>query len=151
MSWPWDKHHKSKPLDPSLYSLAQRMAAEGLVPPDHPVWKQDERSEQRSYQLAAPEQLTQVKRVRVADPTDPVDDADESAPGTCTGCGARWHGLAIAHCPTCHMTFRSVSGFDKHRFNGTCRTAAEMRERGYEPNDDGHWRLPRPESTLPHP
>lgn len=150
MPQPWDKTHKSKPLDPSLYSLAQRMAAEGLVPPDHPVWKQDERSEQRAFsQRTTPESPTQVKRVKVTDPISPVEE-DSSAPGTCSGCGARWWGLAFAHCPTCHMTFRSVSGFDKHRFNGTCRTPGEMRERGYEPNEDGHWRQPRPKDTLPH-
>lgn len=78
-----------------------------------------------------------------------VEPADELYVGTCTHCDTKWQGESIAHCPTCHMTFRSVSGFDKHRFHGACRTPDEMRERGYEPNEDGHWRQPRPEDTLP--
>lgn len=68
--------------------------------------------------------------------------------GTCR-CGARWTGEAVCHCPTCHLTFKSVTGFDKHRLAGECRTADEMRACGYEPDANGHWRRPRPEDSLP--
>ena len=71
--------------------------------------------------------------------------------GACS-CGARWSGEAIAHCATCHLTFGSVSGFDDHRDrrgDGRCRKPDELRTRGLEPNDAGHWRRPRPPETLP--
>jgi hypothetical protein len=35
--------------------------------------------------------------------------------GQCANCGEEWTGLAVAHCPTCHRTFTTVSAFDKHR------------------------------------
>lgn len=47
---------------------------------------------------------------------------------------------AQAHCPTCHRTFGGVSGFDAHRFHGTCR---DPRPLGYEPIN-GIWRQPMP-------
>jgi hypothetical protein len=34
---------------------------------------------------------------------------------TCTGCAARWSGVARAHCSGYHKTFASPGLFDKHR------------------------------------
>lgn len=33
----------------------------------------------------------------------------------CDTCGTQWSGLSACHCATCHLQFRSVSGFDLHR------------------------------------
>lgn len=66
-------------------------------------------------------------------------------PGFCA-CGAQWRGGNFAHCPTCHLTFRSVNGFDRHRDRrgeGRCRTQEELRERGFEPDEGGIWRRPQ--------
>lgn len=30
-------------------------------------------------------------------------------------CGARWTGAKMAHCGSCHLTFSTVSNFDRHR------------------------------------
>lgn len=30
-------------------------------------------------------------------------------------CGARWGGLATAHCSACHITFTGLAAFDAHR------------------------------------
>jgi hypothetical protein len=70
--------------------------------------------------------------------------------GACR-CGARWTGEAVAHCPTCHLTFASVAGFDDHRDRreGRCRSEAELAERGMEPNDAGQWRRPMPADRNP--
>jgi hypothetical protein len=78
---------------------------------------------------------------------------DELYVGKCR-CGTRWQGEAIAHCGSCHLTFTTVGNFDAHldgRRNPVpgCRTEAEMRERGYEPNAAGHWRKPMPEGKTP--
>lgn len=52
----------------------------------------------------------------------------------------------------CHQTFGSPSGFDEHRV-GTirrrCLNPNELRDRGYEQNDRGVWRIPRPADTIP--
>jgi len=72
---------------------------------------------------------------------EPMGDV---VPGTCA-CGARWRGANFCHCPTCHLTFRSVNGFDNHRDRrgeGRCRTPDELRERGFEPDGEGVWRRP---------
>lgn len=37
-------------------------------------------------------------------------------------CGATWTGLTAAHCATCHTTFTSTTGFDRHRRAGQCLT-----------------------------
>lgn len=58
MRYPWQKGWKPKPLAAGLYSMAQRMAAEGLVPRDHPVWALSEQDERRVIaELATPEQV----------------------------------------------------------------------------------------------
>ena len=64
-------------------------------------------------------------------------------------CGARWQGEAIAHCAVCHLTFTTVGNFDYHLYRERCRTEAELRDKGYEPNDAGHWRKPIPEDKRP--
>ena len=33
---------------------------------------------------------------------------------TCGGCGKRWIGDKIAHCPRCHETFTDAAAFDTH-------------------------------------
>lgn len=38
----------------------------------------------------------------------------------CGRCGSRWAGLSAAHCGSCHSTFSSVTGFDRHRKGGEC-------------------------------
>lgn len=34
---------------------------------------------------------------------------------SCGRCSNRWGGLRTAHCSGCHLTFTSLSAFDKHR------------------------------------
>lgn len=45
MTTPWEKGYRPRPLDPALYSMAQRLAAEGKLPADHPLWRHDESDE----------------------------------------------------------------------------------------------------------
>lgn len=70
-------------------------------------------------------------------------ETDDKIRGYCR-CGASWLGEAVCHCATCHLTFGSSSGFDEHRDRkeGRCRTPDELRTRGLEPDEDGHWRKP---------
>jgi hypothetical protein len=78
-----------------------------------------------------------------------AEPVDELYIGGCK-CGARWKGEAIAHCAVCHLTFTTVNNFDYHtRGGGRCRTEAELRAKGYEPNNAGHWRKPMPEDQRP--
>lgn len=78
------------------------------------------------------------------------------ATGMCR-CGATWTGGKTCHCATCHLTFTTVANFDAHLGTSRagsgvagprCRTEAELRERGYEPNAHGYWRKPAPEGTF---
>ncbi len=41
--------------------------------------------------------------------------------GFCVQCGERWKSLSWAHCTGCHRTFKSVSGFKKHRVDSGCK------------------------------
>lgn len=72
------------------------------------------------------------------DPQEP-----EELPDDFYGEGGCW-----AKCAACGITFTSVTGFDDHRYGShehdtrRCRTPEQMQERGYEPNDAGHWRKP---------
>lgn len=63
---------------------------------------------------------------------------------SCTPTCRRPTGTTMAHCPTCHLTFGSVGGFDRHRRGGQCLnpTALAMAER------DGVWRTPMSEADL---
>ena len=49
----------------------------------------------------------------------PLGSPDPRA--SCSGCSARWAGLAPAHCTACHETFGGVTGFDRHRRAGNGR------------------------------
>ena len=77
---------------------------------------------------------------------------DKAIVGFCA-CGARWAGENLCHCSQCHLTFMSVTGFDKHRAGPvgktTCRTPDELRAAGLKPNELGYWRRPRPLDTIP--
>lgn len=89
----------------------------------------------------------------------PSDDEydDDTIRGNCNGCSARWTGERICHCSRCHLTFTSVGPFDAHqRWNYQteparvkCLTPDELRDKGYEPNENDQWRKPRPIDTLP--
>ena len=68
--------------------------------------------------------------------------------GACAVCGTEWTGTRICHCGTCHLTFTAVGSFDAHRSRGHCLTTDELRSRGYQPNDAGHWRIPAPAGTF---
>jgi hypothetical protein len=57
MPYPWEKGHVNQPLHPALYSMAQRLAAEGKLPRDHPAWLLTERDEQRYMQEIEPDRL----------------------------------------------------------------------------------------------
>lgn len=39
---------------------------------------------------------------------------------SCGGCEARWRGIGIAHCATCHRSFSGIRLFDKHRRRDRC-------------------------------
>ena len=56
------------------------------------------------------------------------------------------------HCSTCHLSFSSQGGFDKHRIgrhgvDRRCMTAVEMVEAGWTVSDQGMVRLPAPASS----
>ncbi len=73
----------------------------------------------------------------------------EPVQASCSGCTTRWTPSGAAHCPTCHLTFGSITGFDCHRIGGGCLGPDDLRARGYELSDTGLWRRPRPAETLP--
>jgi len=130
-----------KPLNAELYSPAQVLASQGLLPADHAAWTLNERDEAR-YVAG----LTVRLLPEFHPPAREV--SDRVVAGSC-GCGAEWRGELACHCATCHLTFRSVGGFDEHRVGGRCRTEAELTKRGLEPNADGLWRHPRPGNSIP--
>lgn len=39
---------------------------------------------------------------------------------SCGGCTNRWTGLSVCHCATCHVTFTSLTAFERHRRHGQC-------------------------------
>lgn len=45
--------------------------------------------------------------------------------GSCR-CGQGWRGLTTCHCSSCHATFSSPSGFDRHQRAGECRDPAAV-------------------------
>lgn len=77
-----------------------------------------------------------------------LDDDYGKGRGHCLHCGAQWDGYKICHCPTCHLTFTSVTGFDFHRIGSDdarrCRTPDELTEKGYQPDEHNRWRKPAP-------
>ena len=68
----------------------------------------------------------------------------------CGSCGQTWTGTSAAHCGAeCHLTFTSLSAFDRHRRGGKCLDPDEvglvMKERdrwlgwGYPSDPHGTW------------
>lgn len=55
---------------------------------------------------------------------------------SCKGCTARWTGMSMAHCPSCHGTFSTVSNFDVHRSGGKCVAPSSL---GLRQNSRGTW------------
>lgn len=83
----------------------------------------------------------QLRRFQLGnEPPEPSEDSAEKANG--------WS------CRTCGLNFTSVTGFDAHRVGQyerpgvpgsntrRCLTGDELREKGYEPDDQGRWRRP---------
>lgn len=66
----------------------------------------------------------------VHDAPDAADTSRNSVTHRCGGCPRTWAGLAEAHCASCHQTFGSVTGFDKHRYGGICLWPADIRRAG---------------------
>jgi hypothetical protein len=130
-----------KPLNAELYSPAQVLASQGLLPADHAAWNLNERDEAR-YIAAMSIQLVPEFR-------PPTREAVERVVVGSCGCGTHWRGELVCHCAACHLTFRSGGGFDEHRTGGRCRTEAELTKRGLEPNAEGQWRHPRPLDSIP--
>ena len=54
-----------------------------------------------------------------------MNDFNPANPHSCR-CGRRWTGFDTAHCVSCHATFTSVTGFDKHRKDGECINPPEV-------------------------
>ncbi|MEX5636993.1 hypothetical protein [Parafrankia sp. FMc2] len=80
-------------------------------------------------------------------PSTAVPGTSNGQTAGCGGCTTRWPiGTSAAHCPTCHLTFASIGGFDTHHTgpigNRQCLDEAELRALGYAPNDRGRWRIP---------
>lgn len=158
--YPWDKgRRRVKRLDPELYSEAQRIGAAGLIPMDHPIWKQDVRDERPILDPKQIDELPDAIDEAWATDAPPPAFVDRDGPPVICRCGEAFIGERLSHCPSCHITFTSLGGFDDHRtgqhgvLKGArrrrCRTQSELRERGYQPNAHGYWRIPRPPGTLP--
>lgn len=137
----WEKGYKRKPLNPELYSPAQVLAAEGGLPADHAAWRLNEKDEARYFEGLITSPLPEFG--------PPVHHAEDRVVRGSCDCGARWRGELPCRCASCHLTFRSVTGFDEHRSAGRCRTTTQLAERGMEPNADGQWRHPRPLDSIP--
>jgi hypothetical protein len=64
---------------------------------------------------------------------------------SCGGCPARWTGILIAHCGSCHVSFGAPTWFDKHRRLDRCLDPIDIRDpEGYQllREMDGVWRGP---------
>jgi hypothetical protein len=147
--FPWQRGWRPTLLDARLYPVAARLATEGRIPLDHPVWRQTVRSTAAyDAEVNQPDDVPALRRQLGERLPDDTPTLSGGAGGSCS-CGTRWTGLNVAHCAVCHLTFFSVNGFDEHRIGGRCRTEAELSERGLEPNDKGWWRRPRPIDSLP--
>lgn len=52
----------------------------------------------------------------------------------CRECGATWNmATNTAHCAACHSTFKSPSGFDRHRVDGVCVPPADLTDKHDRP------------------
>lgn len=73
----------------------------------------------------------------------------------CPDCGRDFNGSDASggHCMSCHESFRSLGGFDKHRTGRfepnerRCRTPDEMRARGWTVDDNHTWRMAAPKTS----
>ena len=56
-------------------------------------------------------------------------------------------GSNSCRCAVCNLSFKGVSGFDRHRVgpwtDRRCLTKRELLALGFEPNTKGFWRIPR--------
>ena len=52
----------------------------------------------------------------------------------------------VSHCGVCHRTFGSLTGFDAHRKDGSCRVP-----KGYAEDGRGYWVLPDPRYAALRP
>lgn len=113
--------------------------------------------ERREQRLTWREHFSELKRIGVSPAVPERAEVPGWAfmqyTGTCGGCRTWWRGAKICHCAACHLTFTSIGGFDAHRTGPMskrrCWSESELRDHGYEPNDSGHWRQPRPPDTIP--
>jgi len=98
-----------------------------------------------------------------APPTD-LESKGKPQWATCGRCHARWRNReSYAHCPTCHLTFTSNSGFDQHKSGPydvsprPCSTPDDLAIAGWgvkpghlydkEPTAD-LWSLPAPATPI---
>lgn len=66
---------------------------------------------------------------------------------SCAGCDEEWGGVATAHCSVCHRTFSAVSGFDLHRFRGSCMEPTSrglVWDDGSDRRPYGFWKADQP-------
>lgn len=88
---------------------------------------------------------------------EPADLYDPAVDCVCQVCGAQFNGSDSSggHCKGgtfggCCQSFRSMSGFDKHRTGRfepntrRCLTPDEMTAKGWARDEHGAWRLPAP-------
>lgn len=80
-----------------------------------------------------------------------ISEVDDEIVGYCR-CGQSWTGEAICHCPTCHRSFGSITGFDRHRRGvvgmARCLTDDELIGAGLASDLDGIWRVPMDSETI---
>jgi hypothetical protein len=83
-----------------------------------------------------------------------AEQSKPTPPNSCSGCGASWTGVTVAHCAAdgCHQTFASPGLFDQHRETtrdltdqGRCLNPASIRHNGTRVMffRDGMWRGPQ--------
>jgi hypothetical protein len=90
----------------------------------------------------------------MAETMPPASDKKKQA-HRCGGCESRWSGAVIAHCSTCHRTFTSPSGFDRHRsrkYDDSSGKRVMVRDYGqcYDPADDGMVQNDRGQWGMPN-
>jgi hypothetical protein len=70
-----------------------------------------------------------------------------SAVAGCSGCPATWRGLRMAHCSSCHVTFSSPGGFDRHRSAGCCVLPQSLGMRQLHRGGGEVWGVPMPDDV----
>ena len=68
---------------------------------------------------------------------------------TCSDCERTYSGAnrSGGHCMSCHQSFASQTGFDRHRIgrygiDRRCATTDEMTAKGWSTDTRGDWRMP---------